>query len=249
MRRVSEPSEKRVDPRVPLVLCIDHPGAPARHDTTENLSRGGLFVRTDRPLRPGERVPLELSFPGLLEPLRIEVEVVWRRHATSGLPAGVAVKVPADRLEDRDALERLAGAAGLQGVGSRVYTILLVDDNHLVQAMYEHALARLRSEDGSGDIAVEAARDGDEALERLRRAPPIDLVISDVYAPALDGFVLVERMHAEAALTRIPVLVISSGSEEARARAAALGVDVYLEKPVRIEAILGTVRALLRVAL
>jgi len=43
------------------------------------------------------------------------------------------------------------------------------------------------------------------------------------------------------------VMVISAGGAEARARAQALGVDVYLQKPVHFTDIIQTVRALLRV--
>jgi DNA-binding response OmpR family regulator len=44
------------------------------------------------------------------------------------------------------------------------------------------------------------------------------------------------------------VLAISAGGEQARERAVELGVDVFLQKPVKITEILGTVRALLRIA-
>ena len=72
--------EKRRDPRVPLVLRVDYPGLPqAVRDATENLSAGGLFIRTDRSLTVGQRVPLVVSFPGLLDPVEVEAEVVRLR--------------------------------------------------------------------------------------------------------------------------------------------------------------------------
>jgi DNA-binding response OmpR family regulator len=62
----------------------------------------------------------------------------------------------------------------------------------------------------------------------------------------LEGFALVERMRADPRTARVPVLAIADGDEEARARAVALGIDVFLEKPVRFADVVETVRTLLR---
>jgi CheY-like chemotaxis protein len=114
--------------------------------------------------------------------------------------------------------------------------------------MYEHALERLRAPDGAIALAVDYARDGVEALARLQRSPAIELVITDLYMPVMDGFSLVEQIRADPALVRTPVVAISAGGEEARERAIELGVDVYLQKPVKIADILSTVRTLLHIA-
>src|SRR5512145_2564818 len=104
--------EKRRDPRVPLVLRVEYPGsAQAVRDATENLSAGGLFIRTERDLKEGQRLPLHTSFPGLLRPFEVEVQVVRRRSAGPGGPAGVALKIPLDRIDDRHKLARLAETA------------------------------------------------------------------------------------------------------------------------------------------
>jgi len=105
-------TEKRAHPRFPLILAVDYPGAASTvRDYTENLSAGGLFIRTDRDLREGQRLPLHVGFPGLLEPFEVEVEVVRRREAGPAGPAGVAVKIPLDRIDDRHKLARLAETA------------------------------------------------------------------------------------------------------------------------------------------
>jgi CheY-like chemotaxis protein len=109
-------------------------------------------------------------------------------------------------------------------------------------------MQRLRTPDGAVDVAVDHARDGVEALARLQLRPRVDLVIADLYMPVMDGFTLVERLRADPDVMTTPVLAISAGGEEARARAMDLGVDVYLPKPVKFSEIVGTVRALLRMA-
>jgi uncharacterized protein (TIGR02266 family) len=253
---MTEVKEKRRDPRVPLVLRVDHPGRrDAVQDATENLSAGGLFVRTDRTLVTGQRVPLQIGFPGLLQPLDVEVEVVRVRAAGPDAPAGVAVKIPIDRVDDRHKLARLAEvarahAAPLKGIpvpSPRGYRVLVVEDNAHVVDMYDYALGKLRSSDPTLAVEVDFARNGHEALARLAEQPRIDLVMADLYMPVLDGFALVERMRADPSLEGIPIVVISAGGSDARARAVGLGVDVYLQKPVQFADIIGTVRTLLRI--
>jgi uncharacterized protein (TIGR02266 family) len=241
--------EKRRDPRVPLVLRVDYPGIQqAFRDATENVSAGGLLIRTDRELAEGTRVPLQIGFPGLLDPIEVEVEVVRRRPASDGGPAAVAVKIPIDRIDDRHKLARLAETARIDhGRSKRTYRVLVVEDNPRVVEMYEYALRKLRSADRGVDVAVEYAANGHEALGRLADPPPVDLVMTDLYMPVMDGFGLVEGMRAEPRLASIPLLVISAGGADARDRAAELGVDVYLQKPVQFGDILSTVRTLLKI--
>lgn len=238
--------EKRKDTRVPLLIRIQHSAVPGRVDVTENLSAGGLFVRTDRVLAPGTRTPLLLSFPGLLEPIQIEVEVIWARPAQPGVPAGLAVRIPDGRDEDREKLARLVRAAENPSPPDRPYRILLVEDDELIATIYDGALQGLRGEDGRLGVTVERARDGVEALFRVRRADPPDLIVVDLYMPMMDGFAFVEQVRCDPRVMALPIVAISAGGDEARARALAAGVDVFLTKPVKFAEVVSTVRALLR---
>jgi CheY-like chemotaxis protein/Tfp pilus assembly protein PilZ len=238
--------DRRKSARYPLVLAVSWAGAGGRPDHTEDLSASGLFIRTDRALAAGERVPVELSFPGLLERLDLVVEVVRRREAGPQRPAGLGVAVPEERSDERARLEALARAAAGSGFGgSRAYRILLVEDNALVASMYASALRRLSATEGLPWLEVETADDGDRALLRLEGQPPIDLVITDVYMPALDGLGLLERIRAHERLQATPVVVISSGTADEDQRAIRAGAQIFLRKPVRYQDIVATVRALL----
>jgi uncharacterized protein (TIGR02266 family) len=259
--------EKRRDPRVPLVLRVEYPATPeGLRDATENLSAGGLFIRTDRSLAPGERVPLQIGFPGLLDAFEVEVEVVRRRAAGPEGHAGVAVKIPLDRIDDRHKFARLvetarAAAAAAErppaaravpapprpATGPRAFRVLVVEDNAHVVEMYEYALRKLRGGTAGVDVVVEYAANGHDALLRLEDKPRIDLVMADIYMPVMDGFSLVERVKCDPNLMDIPVLVISAGGADARARALDLGADVYLQKPVQFADIIATVRTLLHI--
>lgn len=240
--------EKRRDPRVPLVLRVDYPATPEFfRDATENLSAGGIFIRSDRDLAPGERVRLQIGFPGLLA-LEVEVEVVRHRLAHAGEPPGVAVRIPDDRGEDRARVARLVQAArATEAPPAHLYRVLVAEDNPHVVEMYEWALRKLRSSTGSVDVQVEYAANGHLALARLGRPPSVHLVIVDLFMPVMDGFTLVERIRADPALVALPIVVISAGGPEARQRAGGLGVDVYLQKPVPFAEIINTVRTLLRI--
>ncbi len=241
-------TEKRAHPRFPLILAVDYPGAASTvRDYTENLSAGGLFIRTEREFEVGERLSLLISFPELLEPAELEVEVVRMRPGGSSQTPGVAVWIPPDRVDDRRRLERLSVAAAAQAESSRPgYRVLLVEDNSLVAAMYASALRRLAASEGVGGLAVDVAVDGNEAFARLHAQPPIDLIITDVYMPVMSGFALVEKVRAEPRLRHLPIIVISSAGDEERERVSRLGANFFLQKPVKYQDIVATVRTLLR---
>ncbi|HVP66124.1 MAG TPA: response regulator [Anaeromyxobacteraceae bacterium] len=241
-------TEKRAHPRFPLILAVDYPGAASTvRDYTENLSAGGLFIRTERDFEVGDRVTLLISFPELLEPAELEVEVVRMRGGAPGQPAGVAVWIPPDRVDDRRRLEQLSRAAAAAAEAAQpAYRVLLVEDNSLVAAMYTSALRRLAASEGLGGLAVDVAVDGNEAFARLLAQPPIDLVITDVYMPVMSGFALVEKVRAEPRLRHLPIIVISSAGEEERERVSRLGANFFLQKPVKYQDIVTTVRTLLR---
>lgn len=61
---------------------------------TGNLSSGGLFIRTENPLKQGEHFLFKLQLPGLPDPMRIKCEVAWSRKKAEKMddsPAGMGV--------------------------------------------------------------------------------------------------------------------------------------------------------------
>jgi uncharacterized protein (TIGR02266 family) len=239
------PSERRSHPRFPLILAVQYLGAESVLDYTENLSAGGLFIRTEREFEPGERVALVVSFPQLVSPVELQVEVLRRRESTAETPAGVAVRVPDDRAADRAKLAEVARTvAGAKGPAPDV-RVLLVEDNALVATMYTAALRRLSENDEVPVLGIEVASDGGAALERLREPPRIDVVVTDVFMPSVSGITLVERIRAEPALATLPVVVISSGGDVERGKLAALGVTAFLRKPVSYQDLAAAVRTIL----
>jgi len=218
-------------------------------DATEHLSAAGAFVRTDQPLKVGDSVPVIFSFPGLLAPVELLGVVAWVRPASPESPAGVGLKIPEERLEDRaklaEILERIRMDKPAEGPTERCYRILLVEDNPHIMEMYEYVMKKL-SRAGTVSLEVSLAKDGFDALEKLKVESPFDLVVTDLFMPVLDGFEFIKRMRAEPRTKQVPVVAISAGGADAAVQAHGAGADVYLRKPVRFVDVVETVRALLK---
>src|SRR5690606_24062566 len=104
----------------------------------------------------------------------------------------------------------------------------------------------LKKVPGSSEVAVEFADNGQVAVERLGRAPPLDLVITDLHMPVMDGFTLIKHMRGNPQLQATPVFVITAGDSEERERVLELGVQAFMHKPGQLPQIVETVVALLQ---
>jgi uncharacterized protein (TIGR02266 family) len=238
--------ERRAHPRFPLVLAVQYLGAESALDYTENLSATGLFLRTERQFKRGERVKLVLFFPQIVEPLEIEVEVVRIREEGPEGSAGVAVRVPESNVGDREKLAELArriAATGRQPEPTA--RILLVEDNHLVASMYAAALRRLAETDHLVGLGIEIVSDGAQAFDRLVREPKVDVLVTDIFMPVLTGLELIEKIRGEPSIADLPVLVITSGSDREREQLARFGVAAMLRKPVKYHELVAQVRSIL----
>src|SRR5581483_6735815 len=101
--------------------------------------------------------------------------------------------------------------------------ILVVDDQFTVRELQRSILE-------AAGYPVETAKDAREALDRIRRGG-IDLVLTDLEMPEMDGLELLAAVRADEATASLPVVVVTSrGSEEDRRRGAAAGADAYVVK-------------------
>lgn len=136
----------------------------------------------------------------------------------------------------------------LEALPKEGFRVLIVEDNPHIVEMYGYVLKKLASGELAGKVplGVETASDGFAALKLLQERP-FSLVLLDLYMPVMDGFALMERIRGDEALKAIPVIAISAGEKEAQDRAMALGVNVYLRKPVKFVDVKETVMRLLRI--
>lgn len=121
----------------------------------------------------------------------------------------------------------------------RAPKVLVVDDQFTIRELQRSILE-------AAGYRVVAAGDGLEASERLASDGEIDMVVTDIEMPVMDGFELLSRIRADPAHTALPVVVVSSrGSEEDRRRGLDAGADAYIGKDsFDQEALLGTVARL-----
>jgi len=93
-----------------------------------------------------------------------------------------------------------------------------------------------------GRFELEFVDDGADVLERARHRPPA-LVILETLLPTLDGFQVCRRLKRDPVTRHIPVLFFTLLLAEERA--AQVGADGFLLKPIRPEVLLSTVHCLL----
>jgi len=119
--------------------------------------------------------------------------------------------------------------------------LLIVEDN---QALREYLEAIL-----SPAYRVHCVKNGREALSWLEQngAGALDLIISDVMMPEMDGFTLLEKLKEDNRYQLLPVIMLTAlARRESRLRALRIGVDDYLLKPFEEEELLARIQSLLR---
>ena len=106
---------------------------------------------------------------------------------------------------------------------------MVVDDSAVIRKVVIRAL----SQTGLNLAEVHQAGDGNEALTLLR-SRRIDLVLSDINMPNMDGIALLESMQKEAVLAAIPVIMITTeGSQSKVMDAAKLGAKGTSAQTIR----------------
>ncbi len=124
---------------------------------------------------------------------------------------------------------------GMAPAAPLVPLILVVDDSITVRRVTQRLLQR-------EGYRVAMAADGLQALERLQEELP-SVVLSDIEMPRMDGFDLARNIRADARLSALPIIMITSRiAGKHRDHAKELGVDHYLGKPYSEEELICLVR-------
>ncbi|MGA3041645.1 MAG: response regulator [Bryobacteraceae bacterium] len=119
--------------------------------------------------------------------------------------------------------------------------ILVVDDSTAIRKILIRVLRQTALAIGE----IFEARDGVEALEIVRNHP-LNLVLSDINMPNLDGLGLLAELKGSAQWRGLPVVMITTeGSEEKVSQAIRLGSAAYIRKPFTAEQIQEKIGALL----
>ncbi|SEB21361.1 response regulator [Variovorax sp. YR216] len=198
-----------------------------RMATEEIVSFPPVIVYTGRNLTRDEEAELlrysrSIIIKGARSPERLLDEVTLFLH-----------KVEADlSTERRNMLKTVRGR-------DRVFEgrrILLVDDD--VRNIF--ALTSALEQRGA---AVEAARNGREALEKLDQVSDIDLVLMDVMMPEMDGLEATRRLRQDPRFDKLPVIAVTAKAmKDDQEQCLAAGASDYLAKPVDLDRLFSLLR-------
>jgi two-component system, chemotaxis family, chemotaxis protein CheY len=105
--------------------------------------------------------------------------------------------------------------------------VLVVDDSAAIRKILQRVLRQTDMAIG----AVYEAGDGQQAIEALK-ANPVDLVLSDINMPVMDGLQLLAAIKGVPEWRQIPVVMITTeGGETKVGEAVRLGASGYVRKP------------------
>jgi len=113
--------------------------------------------------------------------------------------------------------------------------ILTVDDSRTMRDMLLMTLKQ-------AGYDVVQAEDGEDGLEKLAERRP-DAIITDINMPRLDGFGFIERVREDPSNISVPILVLTTESEQDRKeRARAAGATGWIVKPFNPSKLLDALR-------
>ena len=116
--------------------------------------------------------------------------------------------------------------------------ILIVDDSRTVRNL----VAFIMKSEG---YKVTTAEDGLDGLEKLFSAEKIDLIISDVNMPRMDGFTFIKQVREQAAYKDLPIMVLSTeGRPQDIDLGMKLGANLYMVKPAQPEKMVQNIKML-----
>ncbi len=148
--------------------------------------------------------------------------------------SGPALREPAVK---SDPVASAVSAARKQYPNIQDRCILVVDDDEGIRRMVVNALSC------HGAQVLEAA-DGKEALELLKSGRKVDLLMTDLLMPQMNGAEMLRTLREDKALEKLPVYVISARTERTLLLAMAkLGVAGYFMKPFKLQEILERINA------
>lgn len=117
-------------------------------------------------------------------------------------------------------------------------TILIIDDSRTLRQVASMALK-------SAGYEVIEAEDGKDALAKLDQAGRVNLIISDVNMPNMDGITFLKEVKKNAAHKFTPVIMLTTESEEDKKKEGqAAGAKAWVVKPFKPNVMLDAVSKL-----
>ncbi len=119
-------------------------------------------------------------------------------------------------------------------------TIMLVDDSATILMSVSNILTR-------AGYQVVKASSAEEGLQKLKGGEKIDLLITDLNMPGMNGIEFIKQVRQLPAHKFVPILFLTTESQQAkRTEAKAAGASGWLVKPVTADDLLNTIKLVLR---
>ncbi|MFO0588086.1 MAG: TIGR02266 family protein [Polyangiaceae bacterium] len=122
-------SDRRTSHRAAIVLNVEYKRVNTFFaDYTRNISKGGTFIRTDRPLQLGTEFVFALTIRTVAEPLKLRGRVKWVvtvEEATAEQPAGMGIEFLYASEEERRSTEAIVEKLMAQELGESLASRLL----------------------------------------------------------------------------------------------------------------------------
>ena len=219
--------QHEVEPVVRAVGCNEcgFTGYKGRIPVNEVMLAGPRF-QTAVEARKGWQTLQRIAIQGGMRPIH-QVALEW---VTQGKTTLVEVERALGELKAEAEPEADSGPS----------RILVVEDDEEARLMAAKTLE-------TAGYEVSLAKDGYEAVERLKADPSFSLVILDLKMPGMDGRKVLDRIRGSKDTAAIPVLISTAfGGDEVETELLEAGADDFLEKTADSKRYLARVRAVLR---
>ena len=115
--------------------------------------------------------------------------------------------------------------------------ILVVEDNEELLALMLQVLSK--------NYHVFTAKNGKQAMNIIMKEK-LDLVVSDVMMPIMDGIELIKQLKSDKSFWQLPIILLTAkNKEEDKTEAYAVGADAYITKPFKFDELEVRINALL----
>ena len=122
---------------------------------------------------------------------------------------------------------------------ARVRSIVIVEDDEDIADSIRYNLER-------EGFRVRVATTGEDAIRIILERPP-SLILLDLNLPHMSGFEMCRRLRAEAATSRVPILILTARTDESdKVLGLNIGADDYITKPFGMRELVARVNAVLR---
>jgi type IV pilus assembly protein PilZ len=134
MAQTSDDNERRREARAPIELKVEYKRLNTFfYDYTKNISKGGTFIKTDKPLDVGTIFLFKLMLPAQASPIALRGEVRWVVKQGEPMPpgvpaghdAGMGIKFVYDTAEQRRELEQVVEKMMVDSLGPLIYSRLV----------------------------------------------------------------------------------------------------------------------------